>query len=93
MTTDDRIRTVLDAHAKLRVPATGLADEGDLYAAGMTSHASVNVMLALEDAFDIEFPDELLTKHTFSTLSTIRDAVAGLHDAHEHTAPMKGAAS
>jgi acyl carrier protein len=50
-------------------------------------------MLALEDAFDIEFPDELLTKHTFSTLSTIRDAVAGLHGAPEHTAPMKGAAS
>ena len=23
----------------------------------MTSHASVNVMLALEDAFDIEFPE------------------------------------
>ncbi len=27
----------------------------------MTSHASVNVMLALEDHFDIEFPDRMLT--------------------------------
>jgi acyl carrier protein len=78
MTPDDRIRTVLDAHAKLRGPAAELADATDLYAAGMTSHASVNVMLALEDAFDIEFPDELLTKHTFCTVQTIREALTGL---------------
>jgi acyl carrier protein len=78
MTPDDRIRAVLDAHAKLRSPAADLTDAADLYAAGMTSHASVNVMLALEDAFDIEFPDELLTKHTFCTVQTIREALTGL---------------
>jgi acyl carrier protein len=71
----DRILAVLDAHAKLREPAAGIAAGADLAAAGMTSHASVNVMLALEDAFDIEFPDALLTKETFSTIATIRDAV------------------
>ncbi len=81
MTTDERIRSVLDAHAKLRSPATGLTDTADLYAAGMTSHASVNVMLALEDAFDVEFPDELLTKHTFCTLASIRSAVLGMSEA------------
>lgn len=72
MTNDDRIRTVLDAHAKLRGSAADLTDDADLYTAGMTSHASVNVMLALEDAFDVEFPDELLTKHTFCTIGNIR---------------------
>jgi acyl carrier protein len=80
MTTDDRIRAVLEAHARLREPAAGIGESGDLYAAGMTSHASVNVMLALEDAFDIEFPDALLTKHTFCTVATIRDAVSGLRE-------------
>jgi acyl carrier protein len=80
MTTDDRIRTVLAAHAKLREPADGIAEGADLYAAGMTSHASVNVMLALEDAFDVEFPDDLLTKHTFCTIATIRDAVSELRE-------------
>ena len=78
MNSDDRIRAVLEAHAKLRSPAAELTDSTDLYAAGMTSHASVNVMLALEDAFDIEFPDELLTKHTFCTVQTIREALTGL---------------
>lgn len=76
--TDDTIRRVLDAHGKLRAPAAGLGDADDLYAAGMTSHASVNVMLALEDAFDVEFPDELLSKHTFCTIATIRDALGTL---------------
>jgi acyl carrier protein len=50
----------------------------DLHAAGMTSHATVNVMLGLEDAFDIEFPEKMLRKSTFGTISAISDAVAQL---------------
>jgi acyl carrier protein len=75
---DARIRGVLDTHARLGAPAAGLDTGDDLYAAGMTSHASVNVMLALEDAFDIEFPDELLNKSTFCTLQSLGQAVLRL---------------
>jgi acyl carrier protein len=78
MTPLERIRAVLDQHARLSVPASGLGREDDLYAAGMTSHASVNVMLALEDDFDIEFPDELLTKSTFCTIERLEQAVTTL---------------
>jgi len=87
MTDADRIRAVLDTHARLTSPAAGLAADADLYAAGMTSHASVNVMLALEDAFDIEFPDELLAKSTFCTLERLERAVASL----QPVAALKGA--
>ena len=69
---------VLDIHAKLTVPASSLVADADLYAAGMTSHAIVNVMLAVEDAFDIEFPDALLTKSTFCSIGTISAAIEGL---------------
>jgi acyl carrier protein len=75
---DAQVRAVLDTHARLSGPASALGAHDDLYAAGMTSHASVNVMLALEDAFDIEFPDELLTKTTFCTLERLEQAVASL---------------
>ena len=75
MSATEQIRAVLDAHAKLKVGAATLAPEADLYAAGMTSHASVNVMLALEDVFEIEFPDELLTKATFSSIASISGAI------------------
>ena len=41
----------------------------------MTSHASVNVMLALEGEFDIEFPDHLLTRAVFASIGAIQAAV------------------
>ena len=78
MTALDTIHRVLDAHGKLAGPASQLDSAADLHAAGMSSHASVNVMLALEDALDIEFPDELLTKETFSSIGTITAAVESL---------------
>ena len=78
MTIDADIRAVLDTHARLTRPADALDPDADLYAAGMTSHASVNVMLALEDAFDIEFPDELLTKSTFCTIASLMKAITDL---------------
>lgn len=81
MSAVDTVRRVLDTHAKLTASAGTLTEDDDLYAAGMTSHASVNVMLAVEDAFDIEFPDELLTKHTFCSIRTISSAVEGLLEA------------
>ncbi|MCU1675317.1 MAG: Aminoacyl carrier protein [Frankiales bacterium] len=75
---NDEIRGVLATHARLAAPVESLGDDTDLYEAGMTSHASVTVMLALEDTFDIEFPERLLRKATFSSVGAIRAAVEGL---------------
>lgn len=76
--TEKTVRDVLAEHARLDADAQTIAHDADLYAAGMTSHASVNVMLGLEDELDIEFPEELLTKQTFSTIDSIVEAVDGL---------------
>jgi acyl carrier protein len=35
-------------------------------------------MLALEDAFDVEFPDHLLRKRTFESVAAIRMALGEL---------------
>jgi acyl carrier protein len=72
------IREVLQANGKLPVSAMTLRDDDDLYQNGLTSHASVNVMLALENAFDIEFPDVLLRRDTFQSVAAIRAALASL---------------
>jgi acyl carrier protein len=72
------VRSVLSAHARLAGDAARLDLNQDLYAAGMTSHSTVNVMLGLEDAFDIEFPEQMLRKATFNTISAITEAVAEL---------------
>ncbi len=75
---DAQIRTVLKDHARLSKDAMTLDVNEDLYQAGMTSHASVNVMLGLEGAFDVEFPDHMLKRNVFNTVSSIRTAVVEL---------------
>jgi acyl carrier protein len=65
-------------HGRLAVDVDALADDASLYEAGMTSHASVNVMLALEDAFDVEFPDEMLKRSVFETVANISGALRAL---------------
>jgi len=74
----DEIRSIIGAHARLPGGVEGLSDEANLYDAGMTSHASVNVMLALEDHFDVEFPDRMLTRSVFESIAAIAAAVREL---------------
>jgi len=76
-----RVRQVLAQQARLSHDALTLDDTADLYQAGMTSHASVNVMLALEAEFVVEFPDHMLTRAVFASISAITAAVARLTDA------------
>lgn len=72
------IRDILAKHGGLPMPVDQLADDADLYAAGLSSFASVQVMLGIEDAFDIEFPDTLLNRKTFQSIAAIAKAVTGL---------------
>lgn len=74
----DEIRKVLAEHGRLSVDPMTIGDHDDLYLLGFTSHASVNVMLALEDVFDVEFPDRLLRKSTFASVAAMRDALGEL---------------
>lgn len=75
---DEKIRSILTEHGRFPVDVAGIEDDEDLFQAGMTSHASVNVMLALEDEFDLEFPESMLRKSTFETVAAIRAAVVEL---------------
>lgn len=78
LTVETEIRQVLRDHARLIADIETLSDDADLFQAGMTSHASVNVMLALEDTFDIEFPDAMLKRSAFSSIDAIASAVTQL---------------
>jgi acyl carrier protein len=73
-----KIRTILKEHGRLSRDVEALAPEADLYQAGMTSHASVNVMLALEGEFDVEFPDHMLKRNVFNTIASIHAALGEL---------------
>jgi acyl carrier protein len=72
---NDEIRQILHEHGRLKVDVEELPAEADLYQAGMTSHASLAVMLALEDHFDVEFPDRMLTRSVFASIASIEGAL------------------
>lgn len=75
---NDEIRQIIKDHARLPVDVESLSDDADLYEAGMTSHASVNLMLGLEDHFDVEFPDRMLKRSVFESVSAIAMALSEL---------------
>lgn len=77
----ERIRQVIKEHARLPSAVDALKDDADLYQAGMTSHASVNLMLGLEHAFDVEFPDSMLKRSVFQSIASIAAALQELEAA------------
>lgn len=75
---EEQLRDILGDVGGLVVPVTGIATDQDLFAAGLTSFATVTVMLAIEGAFDVEFPDEALNRATFRSIDSLRTVIAGL---------------
>jgi acyl carrier protein len=68
----EAIRAVLREHGRLAADVATLSDQSDLFEAGLTSHASVNLMLALEEHFNVEFSERMLQRRTFASIATIR---------------------
>ncbi|TBN19888.1 acyl carrier protein [Agrobacterium cavarae] len=77
------IRDVLAKFGQLPVSVDTLADDADLYAAGLSSFASVQLMLGLEEAFDIEFPDSMLNRKSFASIAAIETTVKAILDGKE----------
>jgi len=75
---EEAVRTILAEHCKLSVDVSSLTSNGDLYQVGLTSLTTVNVMLAIEDEFDVEFSDNMLTRATFQSIDSLVDAVEEL---------------
>lgn len=73
-----QIRSTLSDVANLAADVSSLRDNDDLYDAGLTSLNTVNLMLAIEDCFGCEFPEEMLSRETFQSIVSINDAVLQL---------------
>lgn len=80
---NETIRNLLTKLGGLPVAVNSLADDADLYAAGLSSFASVQLMLGIEEAFDIEFPDNLLNRKSFASIAAIEKTVATILEAQE----------
>lgn len=76
----EKVRDILSTHGRLTTPVDKLENDSDLYQAGLTSLATVGLMLALEDEFDIEFPDSALSRKTFGSIESIAETVEELSE-------------
>ena len=71
----DDILSIVAAHGRLSIDIATLGNDDDLFHKGMTSTASVGLMLALQSHFGFEFPDSMLRRSTFESVSSIQAAV------------------
>lgn len=72
------IRRILNDAGRLPLDAYALDEHADLYAAGMSSYASVDVMLELEDTFEVEFPARMVNRKLFESIAAIAQAIGEL---------------
>lgn len=74
----DEIRVILKAHSRIGAAVDTIGNDANLFNAGMTSLASVDVILALEERFGIEFADHMMHRRTFESVNAIAAAIDSL---------------
>jgi acyl carrier protein len=79
----DRIRKIVKDSSGLRLNFESAGDGTNLFQAGMTSYASVVLMIALENEFGLEFPDGMLSRRVFESIDTIANAIESLHEVQQ----------
>jgi phosphopantetheine attachment domain protein len=85
----DKIIQILNANLE-NTEITQDQMEDDLLAIGMDSIAFIRVLVALEEAFEIEIPDEKILMTEMNTVSKIVNTVtASLNKKHESSANIE----
>lgn len=78
MVLPEDIRDTLKSVAALTEVVDSLGEDDNLFDKGLDSFGSVQLMLALEERYNIEFPDNLLNRRSFSTIRIIVETVSKL---------------
>ena len=65
------IKRLIDEKAYLSLRSCDLALDDDLYEAGLTPFTAIQLLLALETAFEIEFPERMLNRRSVSSIARI----------------------
>jgi len=74
----DEIRDLVLTQARLPQGSESVSDTTNLNDAGLTSLARINVIIAIEDHYQITFEDELLTRENFKDIQSISKLVKQL---------------
>jgi acyl carrier protein len=79
----ERIQKIVKENAGLGGRFESIDNSTDLYRAGMTSYASVVLMIALENEFGLEFPDAMLSRSVFESIDAIAEAIESLQQVEQ----------
>ncbi len=73
-----KLCSILREHLKFVSADRELQMTDELAELGLDSMGAVGLLLDLEGAFSITFPDPMLVPETFQTVGTLRDAIKSL---------------
>ncbi|MFY9627976.1 MAG: phosphopantetheine-binding protein [Methylocystis sp.] len=65
------LKNLIDAHARLTVPASELSGGSNLFDLGLTPFTAIRLMLAVEQAFGMEFPRQMLSPRNVRSIDAI----------------------
>lgn len=74
----EKLLTVLSRHLKFAEAPQTIPLDKPLDELGLDSMGAVNLLLDLEDSFEISFPGSLLSEETFRTAANLHKAVYSL---------------
>jgi acyl carrier protein len=79
----EKIQKIVKDNAGLGPRFEDIDYSTDLYRAGMTSYASVVLMIALDNEFGLEFPDAMLSRSVFESIDAIANAIESLQQVEQ----------
>jgi acyl carrier protein len=78
MSWDGVYEQLLRSHLRFLKSAEPLKGDADLRSLGLDSATTVELLLALEEQYGVDFPDEAMTASVWSTPATLWLAVSAL---------------
>jgi acyl carrier protein len=73
-----QIRSLIARTQVVEVSVEQLSDVDDLFEAGLTSLGAVELLMSLEEAFGVEFPEDMVTRETLASIAALQRAVESL---------------
>lgn len=71
----EKLLMILNKQLKFSEDAQSIPMEKTLESLGLDSMGAINLLLDIEDEFNISFPGEMLNEETFRTAASLREAV------------------
>lgn len=75
---DQRFEQLLQEHLRLQATDAAVNPGALLVDLGLDSMEAIQLLIDVEDAYGVSFPDSLLTAETFSTAGTLWEVLTGL---------------